>query len=76
MSPVTLTARQMAEHAGLELGLATLNRMLLAPDQARRLSILLGAMVTLSSMAHLKSASGGFAVALANSLERGLGLSK
>ena len=70
------TARQTAGLAGSELGIETLNRMLSAPDQAKRLGVLHDALTTLKVMGHYKSTSGGFAAALVNSLERGLGLSK
>lgn len=75
MSRRTTTA-QLAEQAGSAIGSDCLNDMLAAKTQSLCTATLQTALLDLQRLPHPKRAAGGFAVALVNVLERGLGLSK
>ena len=75
MSRRTTTA-QLAEQAGGALAMDCLDDMLAAKTQGLRVATLQTAILDLQRLPHPKRAAGGFAVALVNALERGLGLSK
>lgn len=69
-------AGNLAEQAGAGFGIDCLNAILAAKTQGERGMAIQSAVLDLQRLAHPKRAAGGFAVALVNVLERGLGLSK
>ena len=65
----------MAEQAGRELGIDALNECLTADDEYERFDILREALLRLAELPHHDRAAGGFAAALVDVIERGLGVS-
>lgn len=78
MSRATLTAspEDLAEQAGGGIGIDCLNAILAAENQGERSVEIQSAVLKLQALPHPQRAAGGFAVALVNVLERGLGLCK
>lgn len=71
---VTASPEDLAEQAGAGIGLDCLNAILAAETQGERLREIQSAILKLQALPHPRCAAGGFAVALVNVLERGLGL--
>ena len=69
-------AGNLAEQAGAGIGIDCLNAVLAGATQGKRVRAIQSAVLDLQRLAHPKRAAAGFAVALVNVLERGLGLSK
>ena len=69
-------AGNLAEQAGAHIGIDCLNAVLTGATQGKRVRAIQSAVLDLQRLAHPKRAAAGFAVALVNVLERGLGLSK
>jgi len=63
-----------AESRGSVLGHKTLKRMLAQPDQGERLRVLASALAQLTYGPKKRRVRAGFALALINALEKGLGL--
>ncbi|MCV2367431.1 hypothetical protein [Roseateles oligotrophus] len=63
-----------AESRGSVLGHKTLERMLAKPDQGSRLQVLESALTQLTYGPKKRRVRAGFALALVNALEKGLGL--
>lgn len=66
----------LAEMAGSHIGMSALSAILAADSQAARLRVLHEALLDASDSPERARTLGGFAVALVNVLERGLGLDR
>lgn len=73
MSRMTYTAADCAEQAGNAIATNCLNDILNAPSQAESMAALRTALLDLQRLPHPKRAAGGFAVAMVNIIELGLG---
>ena len=69
-------AGNLAEQAGAGIGIDCLNAVLTGATQAKRVRAIQSAVLDLQRLAHPRRAAAGFAMALVNVFERGLGLSK
>ena len=70
-----MTGRGIAEQAGHELATDALDDCLMADNRAERFDILRGALQRLAELQHHDRAAGGFAAALLDVVEDGLGVS-
>lgn len=76
LNAIVNDAGNLAEQAGAGIGLDCLNTILATDTQGERIRAIQSAVLELQRLAHPERAAVGFAVSLANVLERGLGLDK